>query len=885
MARIRIRRNEGVGVSSRYWSVHTHSRYSYNDALPKVADIVARAKELGYRGLGLTDHGNMSGSIELYRECRKAGIKPFPGSELYLVEDRTDKKAKRYHCCVVAYTETGYRNLVHLSTLSHRNFHHKPILDMGDLARLAEEGRTEGLALTTGCYFGMVVQTLVENGYEAARAVVASFASWFDTYVEIQMHCIEQEPMSEVEIARSLYRIAQELDLPVIVTQDSHYVHEEDRPLHESLKSLVSWSDDPDDAIFPGDGFHMADEEWMADHHLVEIYEAGLDGLDRLLGLHTLTIPEADEYHYRVPTRYDNPQKELQVRVVKAATETGLGEKASYFDALMEELEVVRVAGMAGYLLMVAEVCEHMRETGMFYQIRGSAAGSLICFLLGISDVDPLKWKLRFDRFLTKDRTKPPDIDIDIDSERRDELISWLEGNYTVCRIGTFGTYGMEVDEDDEGTGSLLRRYYTRSRRAGGATSWDEVPGEDRRMLRDLSDLELASGYGMHAAGLILTQTAEEMHAKVPMMWSANKGVMVSQYDMHVIEDLGLVKLDVLGVKTLAVIRRTLESLGRDPKEGLGFIPMRQDKVFRTIASGDTAGMFQLEGGTSRRHISRLRPTKIADVIAAMALFRPGVMSSGATDSYISRKRREEAVPEQHPILERITKETFGIMLYQDQVIEVIREIGMDVEGLNAILKALKASNKNVAAAGRTLDRYEQEVRDLCTAKGFSEEDVEILWRAILGFRDYSFNRAHSTVYGITAYRTAWLIVNHPVEYHAALLSVASNDKKKEAYYAKVTRSRGIRLLRPDVQFSGPTYAPSTKGVVRALSSIKGIGKVAATAIAKEQPFKDLDDFAERVNQSKVSGIVGYKKYGKIDTGALELLKDAGALESLGVES
>lgn len=884
MARIRIRRNEDTRVSSRYWSVHTHSRYSYNDALPKVADIVDVAHQLGYPGLGLTDHGNMSGSIELYWECQKRGIKPFPGVELYLVKDRQDKKAKRYHCCVVAYTEVGYRNLVNLSTLSHENFHHKPILDLGDLATLAEEGRTEGIAMTTGCYFGLVVQTLVEDGYQAARSVVASLSSWFDTYVEIQMHCIEQEPMSEAEIAKSLYKISQELGLPVVITQDSHYVHEEDRELHDSLKSLVSWSDDPDDAIFPGDGFHLADEGWMRDHHFTEIYQAGLDGLDDLLAKHTLIIPEADEYHYQVPSRYDDPQKELQKRVTKEALERGMV-KGKYYDSLMEELEVVKVAGMAGYLLMVAEVCEHMREEGMFYQIRGSAAGSLICYLLGISDVDPLKWKLRFDRFLTKDRTKPPDIDIDIDSERRDELIAWLRNNYSVCRIGTFGTYGIEVDEEDEGTGSLLQRYYSRSRRMGGAASWDEVPDEDRKMLRDLSDLELASGYGMHAAGLILTQTEAEMRAKVPMMWSANKGVMVSQYDMHVIESLGLVKLDVLGVKTLAVIRRTLESLGKDPREGLGFIPLSDQKVYRTIASGDTAGMFQLEGGTSRRHITRLKPTKIADVIASMALFRPGVMSSGATDSYIARKMREERPPEQHEILERITRETHGIMLYQDQVIEVLRAIGMEVEGLNEILKALKASNKHVEEAGRTIARYQRQVALLCSEAGFTDDDTVRLWEAILGFKDYSFNRAHSTVYGITAYRTAWLIVHHPVEYHAALLSVATGDKKKEAYYTKVAKYRGIRLLPPDVQTSGPTYAPSPKGVVRALSSIKGIGQVAAAAIAKEQPFKDLDDFAERVNQSKVSGLIDYKKYGTITKGSLELLKEAGALESLGVES
>lgn len=871
------------GKHPKYWSLHTHSRYSYNDALPKVADIVQRAEELGYPGLGLTDHGNMSGSIELYRECVERGIKPFPGSEFYLVVDRNDKRAKRYHCCIVAYTTEGYRNLVRLSTQSHENFYHKPLIDLSDLAQAHEEGRTEGLALTTGCFFGLVIQTLINDGYDAAKSIVATLSSWIDTYVEVQMHCIDQEPMSEAEIAKSLYQIAQELHLPMVITQDSHYVHEEDKELHDTLKSLVSWSDDPGEAQFPGDSFHLADQEWMEDHHLREIYEAGLAGLDELLAQNTLTIPEADEYHYTVPSKYDNPNKELRRRTL--ITEKVNLEQDKYFTRAMEEIEVTEAAGMAGYLLMVADVCEYMRSQGMFYQIRGSAAGSLLCYLLGISDVDPLKWKLRFDRFLTKDRTKPPDIDIDIDSERRGELIKWLSNSYAVSQIGTFGTYSMSLDEDDEGVGSLLVKYYSRNRKVGGPTNWESVPSEDREALRKLSDLELAAGYGMHAAGLILTSSQEEMDSKVPRMWSANKKTMVSQYDMNIVEDLGLVKLDVLGVKTLAVIRRTLEHLGLDPKDGLDWIPVNHRPTYRRIAAGDTGGMFQMEGWTTARNIPRIKVSKIADVIAAMALFRPGVMSSGATDAYIARKMREEKVPEQHPMLAKVTKETFGIMLYQDQVIEILRALGMEIEDLNAILKAIKASNKNVGSAGEVLRERQRKVALLCAEAGFSDEDTVLLWEAILGFRDYSFNRAHATVYGITAYRTAYLIENYPHEYHAALLSVASDNKDKEKMYTRLARERGIRLIKPNVNVSGTDYQPTKRGVARALSSVRGIGAVVAREVAAQQPYKDLDDFIERVNQSKVSGVIGYKKTGIIDTGALEILKDSGALEVLGVES
>ena len=884
MARIIINRKQHTG----YWSIHTHSRYSYNDALPSVSDIVAEAKRLGYSGLGLTDHGNMSGAIELYRECKAAGIKPFPGTELYIVHDRNDKRSKRYHAGVVAYTTQGYRNLIHLSTLSHKNFHHKPLLDLSDFAQLSEEGRTEGLALTTGCFFGMVTQTLVHDGYDAAKSLVATFASWFDTYVEIQMHCIDhgEDIASEEQIAADLYRIAQELSLPVVITQDSHYVRAEDKPLHEALKTMVAWGDDPDDAAFPGDGFHMVGDRWMKEHHSPEIYEAGIKGLQSLVAKNTLTIPEADEYHYRIPSKYDDPQKELQKRVTRRALELD-HVHGKYYDALMEELEVVKAAGMAGYLLLVAEVCEEMRRRAMFYQIRGSAAGSLTCYYLGISDLDPLKWKLRFDRFLTKDRTKPPDIDIDVDSERRHELVEWLADSYSVCQIGTFGTYSL-TDDDDEGKGSLLVKYYSRNRKRGkGATNWESTPQEDRDTLFRLSDLELASGYGTHAAGLILTQTRSEMDEMVPQMWIASSKTMVSQYNMKIIEDLGFVKLDVLGVKTIAVMRRTLEMLGRSTADGLDWIPLTDRRTFAKIASGDTGGMFQLEGGTTARYVRRLRPTKIADVIAAMALFRPGVMSSGATEAYLNRKHKQAEVPQQHEILAKVTKETYGILLYQDQVIEVLRALDMDVEGLNVILKAVKASNKNVASAGIALNNYEASVRGLCAAKGFTQEDTDLLWKAIVGFKDYSFNRAHSTVYGLTAYRSAYLLQHYPIEYHAALLSVASDNSKKEKLYTRIARSRGVRLLRPNVQNAGTSYLPhpNGKGVVRALSSIRGIGQVAAAAIMEHQPYRDFQDFIDKVNQTKVSGVIKYKKTGTIDTGVLEILKDSGALEILGVDS
>lgn len=882
MTRIKIIRNPKVRESE-YYSVHTHSRYSDRDALPDVAELVKRAAELGYPALAITDHGNVAASVQLYRECKKHGIKPMPGQEFYIVLDRGDKRSKRYHVGMVAYTTQGYRNLIYLSSLAHRNFHHKPLLDLADMAQAFEDGRTDGIALTTGCYFGLVITRLRDEGYESAKATVAMFAQWFDTYVEIQAHCIDQEPLSEAEIAESLYKIAQELELPVVITQDSHYTYPEEKELHDALKGLVSFGPDEDDGKFPGDSFHLADEEWMKEHHEPKYYEAGIEGLQTILSKYDMYLEEMEEYNYRVPTRYDDPMKELRLRASRALLRLGKGKK--YQDALREELEVVEAANMAGYLLLVAEVCERMREVAMFYQVRGSAAGSLLCYLLRITDLDPLKWKLRFDRFLTKDRTKPPDIDIDIDSERRDELVRWIDDNYAVTQIGTWSVLSMNADS---ARGSLRTKYLARKKATTGESfNWAEAPDTDVEMLHRLSTLDLFSHYGVHAAGLIICSSREELEKYIPTMYVASSKTTCSQFDMHDVESIGAVKLDVLGVKTLSVIRRTLEMIDRDPQEGLDFIPLNDRKVLQRIASGDVAGVFQLEGGTSSRYIRRIKVTKMDDVIASMALFRPGVMASGAMDAYIDRKNKVAELPERHELIMKHTRETFGILLYQDQVIAILRDLGMNSDDLNVLLKAVKASNKNVAEATKTMTEYEPVIEELCQQAGLTDLDVEWLWMALKAFAEYSFNRAHSTVYGITAYRTAWLLTNYPLEYHAALLSV-ENTKEKDAEYIRAARNRGLRILRPDVQVSGVGYTPDPKrgGVARGLDSIKGVGRAAHEIIAARQdgPFKSMEDFAKRVNPGKVTGVKAFQKDGSLDIGTMRCLAEAGAFKSLGVE-
>lgn len=880
-------------TQSEFFSIHTHSKFSSKDALPSVTDIVRRAKVLGYPGLGLTDHGNMAGSVELYTECMKAGIKPFPGSELYIVEDREDRKAKRYHVGVLAFTTEGYRNLIHLSSLTHANFHHKPLIDLADIAQLSQMGKLKGIAVTTGCHFGMVVQKLIHHGPEAAESLIASYAEWFDRcYVEVQNHNIESQvdtDMTDLEVAEQLTAIAKKLDLPVVLAQDSHYCKASDRPVHETLKRLVSFSDDPDDAVFPGDGYHMVDDRWMKDHFPEHIYQAGIAGLKDLLDRHDLRIDELDNYQDRMPVLSSNPQQELRERAEKELKARGLSRK--YWERLDSELDIIEFTRSAGYLLLVAAVTDYCNENNIIFQARGSASGSLTCWLLGITSVDPIKYNLLMERFMAKDRIKPPDIDLDVEHTRRREVLEMLDRDFSILQIGTWGKYLMGVDESGEDSGSLMRVWMQMRKKRGQSTEWSEIDKEERKMIDRLSDMETYSGYGVHAAGPLVTSTKADMNYMIPTMYVASSRTTVSQYHMHDVEMTGVVKLDILGLKTLTVISKTLKSIGRDISDGFDWISLTDRKVYQAISRGETDGVFQLEGWTATKGVKEMKPRKIGDIIAAMGLFRPAIMESGATDSYLRRRSGREKVPERHEIIQAITKDTYGILLYQEQVIELLRAIGMSPEELNAFLGAVKASNGNIGNAQGVIRSMLMDVKQRCWDAGMDEVDTDWLEEALDAYSGYGFNLSHSVVYGLTAYRTAYLSVYYPAQFFTALLSVFAGDKKEQSYL-RSARKRGIRVLSPDVNISSATYEydPKRDAIRRGFAGIKGIGDKSSQAIAAGQPYKDFADFVERVDHRSVTGTKAFVKKKDISLkeleqaqpiGVLGKLLEAGAVDSL----
>jgi DNA polymerase III subunit alpha len=560
-----------------------------------------------------------------------------------------------------------------------------------------------------------------------------------------------------------------------------------------------------------------------------------------------------------------------------------------YQTRLDEELSVIEASGMAGYLMLCCQVTDWLRNQDIMFQTRGSAAGSVVCWLLGISSVDPIKWKLRFERFLSKDRTKPPDIDLDVAHDRRDELIAMLDTRFTAHQIGSWATYSLNDTEDLDGEtqrGSLRVRYYTAAgKKDEGATSWAEVPQADKDMLTSLSNRYLYKGMGTNAAGIVLTSTREEFERLVPMAWMSrgNSGGFVTQYSKDQIEALGLVKLDALGLKTMTVLDRTMRLLNL-PIARIADIEYRDGPTYNLIRSGNTEGIFQLEGRATMRGLRDLHPTTIKDVIAAMALFRPAVMNSGATRAFIARKHNDAGLPLRHELIMRVTKDTQGIMLFQEQVIDLLRALGMDADNLTSFLKAVKASNKDIGSAGEVIDSYMHWIIEECAELGMSQVDIDYIEESIHGFAEYGFNRAHATVYGITAYRAAYLAARHPIEYHTALLGVASEgESKKEGRYLQATRRRDVRVLAPDINVSGATYViDERRGAIRkGLQSIDGVGGISAEKLAALQPFEDLDDLVQRAATASVSGHKEYDGTPESLTGILGKLYASGALTTL----
>lgn len=881
-----------------YWSAHTHSRFSAKDALPTVSDIVKTVAGYGQHAVALTDHGHVSGIWQLYTAARKHGIMPFPGIEAYVATDRRASRPTTAHLGIIAYNNTGWDNLIGLNNLMMTNFRYKPLVDLNDLYLLRDQGLLEGLVATTGCWFGLVQRALDTGGHKAAMGTVKTLADIFGgrVYVEMQYHGIGDH--NENEINDWLYAIAYAMGLPLVITSDSHYLHPGDKPAHNMLKRLGSWSqDDPDSAVFPGDGYHLCTEEEMMMRFStgdeiapLELFDAGVEGLGDLYRRNTLFVPELETFTTAVPhvvdrsgnyAGNDDMDYVLMHKCMDALEFNDaipLISYEKYEQRLHHELGVITGAGFSGYILLTAKVTDYMRREGIMFTVRGSASGSLVNWLMGISDLDPVAFDLSFERFLSGDRAKPPDIDIDIEHSRREQVVEWLRSQYACMQIGTWRELKFSSESVDEDRGSLWVKWAMMCRKKGLDPNY--VSDDDRELLFTLAGHRAFDGMGTGPAGLLVAND-DSVLARVPWNYVASSKTIVTGPDKRDVEAAGYVKLDLLGLKTLTAIRISLEAAGVT----LADIPWTDPQVYRRISRGHTEGMFQLSGYTANKGCLRLKPRNFEDLVASMALFRPAAMDSGATDEFIARKREKKQWDPHHKFIETRTKDTMGVLIYQEQLIEIFRDLGMGSDDLNATLKAVKASNSATEEARVIMSQTQEKVIALAGEAGMSEHDINWLINAMRAYAEYGFNRAHAVAYARLAFVTGWLAVHHPAAFWTGALTALSDDADRKPRLLRSAGEDKVRVLGAHVNFSGLDYTPVPfQPVIRkGLLSVDKVGINVANALLANAPYVSLIDIAQRCPRRIVTGSAALLKGHTPQAcgGVIAALYNAGALEGL----
>lgn len=869
--------------------------------MPLVDEMVTTAVKHGHPGLALTDHGVMAGSIRLYKACRKADILPFPGSEFYLVSNVDDKSAKedRYHVGMVALNFTGYQKLIALSSRSHTRdrFHRKPLIDFADLADL--DAGTD-IALTTGCYFGLPIQTLIYEGPARAKQTLEAYAKLFPlTFVEIQNHYTQHDPDIDDElIAIEMYSLASELGLPVIIGQDAHYCEYGDKAVHDLMKQMTMVGSDPNTVVFPGDSYHLSTTRWVKSHFdsnrtMKAVWNASLASCQYLLENNKLWMPELETYSFRVPEISKAPDKELEQRcldelallpptVWTTAQHTGL-----YKQILGYELSVISDVGFADYFLLVVRVTDWCKQQKIMCRARGSAASSLVCYLLGITDVDPVAWGLDFDRFLTRDRSKPPDIDLDIEDVRRSEVVEWVSSQYDLAQIGTYSTLGYSESTD---RGSIVDDYVRMRKRITG--NWQgnfmaDIPDLDRAVLMRLSEMKVKRSVGSHAAGYVLGTKDVPIDKYLPKMLIPSSGSRVTQPPMDDVEDAGYVKVDFLGMRTLTALRYCLTFIGRDPQEGAGWIPLDDASTMAMLRTGkENTGLFQLEGGSASRGCREMEVKTTKNLVELMALYRPASLDSGYTDAWLTNRNNTKAVVYAHPIIKKHLRETHGVCLYQEQVLAIMRDLGMSVEELNEILTALKVKHGRAGhsqASDDAFDKVRESFGNLCAAHSLTPEATEQVWELVEGFSAYGFNRAHATSYGVLAYWMAYLKYYHPLQFMASVLITTVHNTDYQRDYAREARRLGLTIKQANVNRSLANWSIDGTGLRRGLMSLSGVGARVAEELEEHAPYADLDDLIARTNSRVVTGGKSWAKSQTLN-GSLEHLRQSGALECLGVK-
>jgi DNA polymerase-3 subunit alpha len=900
--------------------LHNHTQYSLLDGLTKVPELVAHIKESGMDAVAMTDHGTLSGAIEFYTAAEEAGIKPIIGMEAYVASrshtDRDPAHDKQYyHLIVLAMNNTGYQNLMRLSTIAHlEGFYYKPRID-----RALLEKYNEGLIVLSGCISGEFGDALRQDQYDQAKEIAQWYKGVFGDryYIELQDHGHAEHPSAwaeQVAVTEKSLRIAKELAIPTVVTGDAHYLKHSDQEAHEILLCVQTGSFLADEKRMSLKDFelHVAGPEeiiqrWGAEHaDAVRNTKLIADRCHVELSLGNILIPKFEvpkgetegSYLHRLvyqglAWRYGNIPHAAAAKLDQAAAKKTVAKeilgRAKY------ELDVINEMGFNGYFLIIADFINWGKDRGIvFGPGRGSAAGSIIAYALNITELDPLAYDLLFERFLNPDRISMPDIDIDIQDTRRDEVIQYCVEKYGTERVANIVTFGrMAARNAVRDVARVLQVPYAESDRLAKmipppvqgrhiplATSLQSnadlkreyAENEQAKRVFDLAVLLEGTirSHGVHAAGVVI---APDEIVKFTPLEMAQKGVVSTQYSMGPIEQIGLLKMDFLGLSNLTIIKNALRIISRvyGAEIDLSRLPLDDAKTFELFQKGDTTGVFQFESAGMKRYLKQLKPTAFDDLIAMNALYRPGPMQW--IDDFIARKHGQSKIEYLHEKTRSALEATYGVLVYQEQVMQIAKDLcGFTGGQADTLRKGVAKKKPEVLAA------LKKDFIDGAQANSdISKSKIEEFWQSLEAFAAYCFPKAHSSCYATIAYWTAYLKANYPAAFMAALMTSDYDDTDRLAIEITECRAMGIDVLPPDVQESYLEFAviKNSDGVDRirfGLNAIKNVGTGAAEEIVKvrgnEGGFTNLEDFLRKVSSKAVNrkGLESLIKAGAFDS-------------------
>ena len=880
---------------SDYVHLHNHTHHSVLDGLQKAPDMVKHVKEMGMEAIAMTDHGTLSGTIEFYNACVGQGIKPIIGMETYVAPrkhtDKDPQKDKaRYHLTVLAMNMQGYQNLMQLSTTANlQGYYYKPRVDHDLL-----EKHNDGLIILSGCIGGEIGESFRydndDKAYEAAKWYKSVFGDRY--YLEIQDHAHWDE---QKKVNAKIFKLGAELGIPVVVTCDAHYLKHADQDAHEillcvgtgaylsdqdrmSLKDTDLFVTDPKDLIARWGSEHpevIKNTRAIADRCSVEL-EFG-----KIL-IPKFPVPEGEteksfldkNVYSGLLWRYSNTSESdawaMDTEEIKRQLPKDVVDRAAY------ELGVIDGMGFNGYMLIVSDFIKWGKDQGIIFGPgRGSAAGSIIAYALKITDLDPLKYGLLFERFLNPDRISMPDVDVDIQDTRRDEVVQYCVRKYGDERVANIVTFGkMAARNAIRDVARVLQVPYADADRLAKLVP---APVQGRHIPLKVSieqDQDLKKEYetnptskqvidyamilegtirshGVHACGVVI---APDDIVKFVPLEMAQKGVVATQYPMGEIEALGLLKMDFLGLSNLTILKNTLRIVkkvyGADIE--LGEIPLADEKTFELFQRGDTTGVFQLESAGMKRYLRELKPTVFDDIIAMVALYRPGPMQF--IDGFINRKHGREEITYMHPLMKNSLENTYGILVYQEQVMQISKELcGFTGGQADTLRKAIGKKKIDV------MQKMKVDFIKGAVANGAREDQMEKFWKQLEDFAAYCFNKSHAACYGLIAYWTAYLKAYYPAAFMAALMTSDQDDTERLAIEITETRRMGLKVLSPDVNLSFEEFAvvPETNDIRFGLVAVKNLGAGAVEEIIRVREgggrFASVEDFAKRVSTRQVN--------------------------------